>query len=174
MPKLAKKVQKAAEKAEIPGGGFPLLDAGKYTARLAKVEPRTSNAGNPVWNIQFDELRSLDGEEQPGRQWYNLNMPIDVMPDSYRADDPQDVREKKWKQYQDMTLGRIHGFFEALGYTVDSDTDEMIGDRCVLQISVGTAQRGKRIGEQVNQVENVEPLSDDMIDAEADGDDDDF
>ena len=173
MPKLAKKMQKQVGSADIPGDGFALLEPGKYIATLSKVEARTSQAGNPVWNAEFTDITSLDGDTVPGRQWLNLNLPIDVMPDTYREDDSDDVREKKWAQYQALSAGRLHGFFEAFGYSVDSDTDEMIGEKALLTIGVGTIQRGAKAGQETNQVNNIEPLPDD-IDTDGDGDGDEF
>ena len=172
MPKLSKKHQKSAAAAEIPGGGFPLLEPGKYIATLAKVEAKTSQAGNPVWNAEFEDITSLDGETFPGRQWYNLNLPLDTMPESYRPDDAQDVREKKWGQYQNLSNGRLHGFFEAFGFTVDSDTDEMIGEKALLTIGVGNIQKGPRAGEETNQVNDIEPLPDGAESGGGDSDDD--
>lgn len=173
MPKLTKKHQKAAAAADIPGDGFSLLEPGKYIATLSKVEAKTSQAGNPVWNAEFTDITNLDGDTFPGRQWLNLNLPIDTMPDTYRPDDTDEVREKKWAQYQALSAGRLHGFFEAFGFTVDSDTDEMIGEKALLTIGVGTIQRGPKAGQETNQVNNIEPLPDDF-DGEGDGDDDEF
>lgn len=172
MPKLAKKHQKAAAAADIPGGGFTLLEPGKYIARLSKVEAKTSQAGNPVWNAEFDEITGLDGESYPGRQWLNLNLPIDTMPDTYRPDDDEATRVKKWDSYQALSAGRLHGFFEAFGFTVDSDTDEMIGEKALLTIGIGTIQRGPKAGDETNQVNHIEPLGD--VDASDDDDDDEF
>lgn len=153
MPKLAAKDRKKVAKAEAVGGGFEPLTPGKYIAELSEVEAKKSAAGNPMWVAEFVEIHSLDGEKQPGRQWYNLNLPTtDTPPDDYEKG------AEKWEQYQGLCAGRIKAFFEAFGYSEDSDTDEMIGDRVVLQIGVRTIQNGERKGEKTNTVNGVAPL----------------
>lgn len=154
MPKLAAKVRKQAEAASAVTGGFEPITPGKYIATLKSVEAKTSNAGNPMWTAEFEDIHSMDGEKQPGRQWYNLNLPTTPEPpEGYTKG------EEKWKQYQGLCAGRLKGFFEAFGYTVDSDTDEMIGERCVIQIGIRTIQNGARAGERTNTVEGIFPYN---------------
>lgn len=174
MPKLAAKVRKQVEKAEAVSGGFEPLTPGKYVAELSDVEARTSNAGAPMWVAEFTEIHDLDGERQPGRQWYNLMLPQDKMPEDYQPKSGKKSPEEAWEAYQNLSKGRLKAFFEAFGYTVDSDTDEMIGERCVIQVGVRTIQSGARAGEQTNQVNGVFPL--DSVDYEGgeDEDEDDF
>ena len=172
MPKLAAKTRKKVAKAEAIGGGeFEPLEPGKYIAELAEVEAKTSNAGNPMWVATFEEIHDLDGERQPGRQWYNLNLPIDTMPDDYNPARLRkgQTREDSWENYQRMCEGRLKAFFEAFGYDVDSDTDEMIGEKCVIIIGVRTIKQGARAGEKTNSVNGVAPL--DSVDYEG-GDED--
>lgn len=167
MPKLAAKDRKKVQKAEAVGGGFEPLKPGKYVAELSNVEAKNSAAGNPMWVAEFTEIHNLDGEKQPGRQWYNLNLPTtNEPPEGYTKG------AEKWEQYQNLCAGRIKAFFEAFGFTVDSDTDELIGERVVLQIGVRTIQNGDRAGEQTNSVNGVQPL-DSVNYAGEDGDDDD-
>jgi hypothetical protein len=153
MPKLAAKDRKKVEKSTAVGGGFEPLKPGKYVASLKEVEAKTSGNGNPMWVAEFEEIHSLDGDKQPGRQWYQMMLPTTVdAPDDYAKG------QDKWEQYQDLCSGRIKAFFEAFGYTPDSDTDEMIGEKAVLQIGVRTIQNGARAGEQTNEVRGVFPL----------------
>ena len=164
MPKLAAKDRKKVEKAESTGEFTP-MPPGKYVAALSEVEPKTSGNGNPYWAVTFDEIHNLDGEKQPGRQWFNLMLPTtDTPPEGYTPGGREKDPEKAWAQYQALCAGRIKSFFEAFGYTVDSDTDEMIGDRCVIQVGVRTIQNGPRTGESTNEVRNVFPL--DSVDFE--------
>lgn len=153
MPKLAAKDRKKVEKSEAVGGGFEPLKAGKYVAELSDVEAKNSAAGNPMWVAEFTEIHNLDGEKQPGRQWYNLNLPTSPTP-------PENYEKgaDKWEQYQNLCSGRIKAFFEAFGYSPDSDTDEMIGERVVLQIGIRTIQNGARAGETTNSVNGVQAL----------------
>ncbi len=170
MPKLAAKDRKKVEKAEA-STGFQPIAPGKYIAELHEVEARTSNAGNPMWVAEFHEIHDLEGNSIPGRQWYQMMLPTtDTPPEGYtpkgKTKDPQEA----WAMYQNLCSARIKGFFEAFGYTPDSDTDEMIGERCVLQIGIRTIQNGPKAGEQTNDVNNVFPL--DSVDFEdADGGD---
>lgn len=170
MPKLSAKDRKKVDKAQAVSGEFEPLKPGKYVATLASVEAKKSNAGNPMWTAEFEEIHSLDGEKQPGRQWYNLNLPTtDTPPDDYEK------TEEKWVQYQRLSEGRLKAFFEAFGYEVDSDTDEFIGERCVIIVGVRTIQKGERAGESTNSVNGVKPLDSVEYEGEdGEGDPDEF
>lgn len=158
MPKLSVKDRKKVTKAEAAGGGFEPIDPGKYIATLDEVEPRNSAAGNPMWVATFSDITSLDGEVQPGRQWYNLNLPTtDTPPEDYKGKGKK-TPEESWASYQALCAGRIKGFFEAFGYTPDSDTDEMVGERCIIQLGVRTITKGARQGERTNSVNGVSSL----------------
>lgn len=156
MPKLAARDRKVVENAEPTG--FKPLPPGKYIATLSKVEAKTSAAGNPTWSAEFNEIHDLEGNRQPGRLWYNLNLPVDKMPANYTPRSSSKSPEEAWAIFQNISASRLKDFFEAFGYTVDSDTDEMIGEKCVLVVGVGTVQRGPRTGEETNQVNGVQPL----------------
>lgn len=174
MPKLAAKVRKKVEKASAVSGEFENLKPGKYVASLSAVEAKAANSGAPMWVAEFEEIHNLDGERQPGRQWYNLMLPQDNMPEDYKPKSGKKSPQDAWESYQDLCNGRLKAFFEAFGYTPDSDTDEMIGERCVLQIGIRTIQNGPRAGEQTNSVNGVAPLSSvDFEGEDGDGDADD-
>lgn len=171
MAKLAAKTRKRVAKAEaVTGGDFQPLAAGKYIATLSEVEVKNSQAGAPMWVAEFEDITDLDGDRQPGRQWYNLMLPQDTMPEDYQPKRGNKSPEEAWESYQNLCEGRLKAFFEAFGYTVDSDTDEMIGDRVVLQIGVRTIANGARAGEKTNSVNGVFPL--DSVDFEEDEDGD--
>lgn len=166
MPKLNKKIQAVAETAEAVSGEFKPLDPGKYVATLAKVEARTSQAGNPMWNWEFTDIHSLDGEKQPGRQWYITMMPQDKPPKGT-------TDTEKWETGQRLSAGRLRAAFEAFGYTLDSDTDEMIGEKVVLSIGIETISKGAKAGQQTNRVNALLSI-DDYADSPAlDGEDED-
>lgn len=159
MPKLAAKDRKKVEKAEATGGDFQPIKPGKYVAELSEVKAVVSAAGNPYWQAEFHEIHDLDGEKVPGRQWYQMMLPTtDTPPDGYKPGGKEKDPAKAWAIYQGLCAGRIKSFFEAFGYTPDSDTDEMIGEQVVLQIGIRTIQNGPRTGEQSNEVKNVFPL----------------
>lgn len=173
MPKLAAKDRAKVKKSEaVVGGDFEPISPGKYIGVLEEVEAKLSGAGNPVWNATFSDLTDLDGESIPGKQWYNLNLPTsDTPPDDY------DKGAEKWATYQRMCAGRLKAFFEAFGFSEDSDTDEMIGERVVLQIGITTIKKGPRTGQQTNSVNAVLPLDSldgDVPEASGGKDKDDF
>jgi len=150
MPKLSKKLTKSVAKAEALQG-FSLIEPGKYFAKLKDVEVRETNAGGTMWVAVWHDIRHVKtGKKVPGQQWQNLNLPMDTMPEGYTKG------EEKFKQAQDISAGRLKAFFEALGYEVDSDTDEMIGEVAVIQIAVRTISSGSRQGEKANEVNGVE------------------
>lgn len=176
MPKLNTKDRKKVQKAEAVSGEFEPLTPGKYVASLSEVEVRTSQNGNPMWNITYTDLQTMDGESVSGRQWYTLMLPQDKMPEDYKPSDNALKRAKgdvaaAWDNYQEFVAGRIKSWFEAHGYDVDSDTDELIGEQVILQIGVETINRGERAGQRTNRVNAVLPLGDHEVEGDDDGDD---
>jgi hypothetical protein len=181
MPKLASKEVKKVNDAEVPESGFTAWPNGKYIATLAEVETRFSQAGNEMWNVVFEDCTDLDGEEMPGKQFTNLVLPGDdkKIPEDYKmspsAEKRKLSREEAWKSRNEFLRGKIKEFFLAFGYSPDSDTDEMIGERCVIKVSQTTIQQGKRKGETGNQVDAFDTLdSVDFEDAAAKDDEDTF
>lgn len=177
MAKLNTKDRKKVGKAEAVSGEFEPLKPGKYPATLSEVETRVSNAGNPMWNITYTDLQNMDGETAPGRQWYTLMLPQDAMPEDYTPSPGALKRsngdvEAAWDNYQEFVAGRIKAWFEAHGYTVDTDTDEMIGEKAILQIGVETINRGERAGQRTNRVNAVLALGDHEVDGDEDEDGD--
>lgn len=157
MPKLSSKIANTVDNTE-PMGGFEPLKPGKYLGRLAKVEVREkpNKYGAAQWSAEFDNLHTLDGETVPGRQWFNLTIPSDnpAMPGNYEKGTEQ------WEKYQGVLAGVLAGFFQAFGYTADSDTDEMIGEWAVLNVKITTIQAGPREGEKTNTVQSIESAED--------------
>lgn len=130
IPKLAAPL---AQKAAEQDGTFSALDAGLYTGRLAKVEAKPASTGNPMWVVEFDDIRDLDGRKKPGKQWVNL-------------------------VHLDNSMWKVKQFFDAFGYETNSDTDEMLGERCRLNLSVGEQLQGKNAGQLRNNIETMLPL----------------
>ena len=161
MPKLAAKDRKKVEKAEAATSEFPLIPPGKYMAELTGVEARTSNAGNPMWVAEFRSITGADGTTYPGRQWLIINLVTsDERPDGWKPGPKNRIQDpdEAWVSYQQFLASQIKSFFEAFGFTPDSDTDEMIGERAIIQIGQRTIQSGTRAGEQANQVNGIFPL----------------
>jgi hypothetical protein len=175
MPKLDKKMQKKAKEAPEVTDGFEPLPAGKYIATLGGVEERTAQStGAPMWGIEMEELFDLEGNEQPGRQFTNLVLPgDDEVPDDYEGNSrSKKSLEDQWINRNAFLSGKLKQFFEAFGYELNSDTDEMVGERCVIALSVETIGAGKRKGQLGNQITGFYTL--DSVDhEEASGDTDD-
>lgn len=155
MPRLAPAISKQVDNAEVTeGGGFALIEPGRYFATLSNVEVKDGKYG-PQWSAEFQTIQAADGTTVPGRQWYNLNIPVEGnMPTNYLNG------EDKWLKFQDVNRSRMKQFFEAFGFTTDSDTDEMIGETVAIDIEIRTIQNGPRTGERVNGVKAVRPNTD--------------
>ncbi len=129
MPKLGDEQTKAVNEAESTGGG--LIEDGVYEMVLMNVEEKPGSE-YPYWNWTF------------------------VFPE----DAP---RYKKWRAWEKTSLSpasawRLKAAFEAFGVTPDTDTDELVGRRCLVQIGSETAQAGAKKGDLVNVVKALLPL----------------
>jgi len=156
MPKLNKALTKKVDSSEATHG-FSLITPGKYWGRLSEVRVDKNRNDTEVWVAEFQDLTGVEsGERIPGRQWLRMNLPQD------ENDVPADYTKgpEKWKQAQGLSAGRIKAFFEAFGYEVDSDTDEMINEWAVITVGIRTIQAGARKGERTNDVTDIEPGDD--------------
>jgi hypothetical protein len=154
MPKLPPTISKQVDTAETSNtDGYALIEPGRYFATLMDVEVKDGKYG-PQWSAVFSEITQADGGTISGRQWYNLNIPVDGhMPSNYLNG------EDKWTKFQEVNRSRMKQFFEAFGFTTDSDTDEMIGEIVAIDIEIRTIQNGPRTGERVNSVKAVRPAT---------------
>lgn len=158
MPKLPTKIAKAVSESEQVSGSFEILTPGKYLTRLFEVSPE-EHKNYPdhvsVWVCSFNETHDLTGKKYPGRQFLRLNVILNTkMPPSYPK------TQDKWDTFVRMAAGQMKAFFENMGFTPDSDTDEMIGEPAMLDIGIRTIQSGARMGEKVNDVRGVSPIPD--------------
>lgn len=161
MPKLSAAAAKAIAKADAihESGTFEPLAPGKYLARLQDVSIRenTDKYGQTMWAAEFDNLHAIeDHEPAPGHQWMNLTIPSgpNKVHPNYTG------TPEKWETYQNMAMGRLKAFFESFGYTVDSNTDEMLGEYAVITVRQRTIQSGPREGQITNEVSGIESLED--------------
>ena len=153
MPKLNAKLATTVGNAEATTGSYELIKPGRYAATLSNVEVKDGNHGMVQWSAEFNEITDTNGSKIPGRQWLNLNVPTDGPAPASYVNGPD-----KWASYQSVSAARLKSFFEAFGYTSDSDTDEMLGERALIEIEIRTIQNGPRRGEQVNGVKAVHPV----------------
>lgn len=149
MPKLEKKKAKAV--AENEGQSFEVLPEGTYIGTLEQVTVHDGKAiasspadvalfgeGEviPYWKWQFMEITGLSGEDvepgkvYPGKLWIQTSL----------------GESSEWK---------VKEVFDGFGYTTDTDTDEMCGEKVKLVVSQGTIQGGPRKGEDNNNVDKV-------------------
>lgn len=171
MPKLAKKTQSAVSKSEAAksNAGYDLIPRGKYIATLTAVTEEDTDFG-PRWVAEFSEITNpVTGDVMPGRQWFNMPLPQD--PKKVPADyEPRPRRGEKrtkaeaWAELQEFRTSVLKAFFDAMGYTEDTDTDEMVDDEAKAQIAIiqETAKSGNRKGDRFNRVKGVEPVPEDL------------
>lgn len=175
MAKLNVKDRKKVAKAKAASSEFEPYPPGKYVGTLSDVEAKVSQAGNAYWNCTFTDIENMDGEAMPGRQWFMVMLPKDKMPADYKPGPKAKEQDpaKAWEIYQEIVAGRVKAFFEAFGYDLDSDTDEMLGEKAILKIGIETIQSGAKAGEKTNRVNDVLPLGDHEP-GDDDEDDDEF
>ena len=157
MPKLNKQAYEAVNNAEEFSGDFSPLEPGKYVGVLIEVDVQEhpNHANVMVWNAIFAEIHDLEGNKKPGRQWHRLNVILDrKMPATYQKD------QETWDKFVGVSDAQVKGFFTSMGYTVDSDTDEMIGEAVILKLGIRTIQSGQRAGEKANNVQRLISIED--------------
>lgn len=133
MPKLD--AEKAKKVAEQEGSEFEALPEGIYVVKLNKVDVRQSKKDPTGPGYWAWELEVVDGEFKGRRQWVNTSL--------------KDTADWKMKEV-----------FEAFGYTTDSDTDEIVGERCRIAVVQRVIEGGARDGQMGNDVEKCLPLGD--------------
>lgn len=160
MPKLPKKAAKAT--AETESQSFDALPVGTYIGTLEQVTTHDGRAiasspadvdqfgeGEkiPYWKWQFKDITGRSGEDvepgktYPGKLWVQTSL----------------GENSRWKMKE---------VFDAFGYTTDTDTDEMCGEKVVLVVTQRTIEGGPRKGEIGNNVDNLLPYDE----SESEGD----
>jgi hypothetical protein len=95
-------------------------------------------------------------------------MPEDYLPKKMKdkgytvedlTEEQEEARQEAWDNYQGLVAARIKEFFGAFGFTPDSDTDEVLGEQCVVIIGQETQQMGRNAGKIVNTVNGLAHLS---------------
>ena len=141
MPQLAKKKAKRVEEAE--GGQFKLIPLGTYKAMLTDVKQNPGVAADVWWAYFTIDENDGDGEHDGTQLLGFLSL--------------SDKAEWKMKE-----------FFEAFGVSADTHTDKLLRQHIRLAVSIQVAQKGKRMGQEINSIDSFLPLEDD----DDDGDDD--
>lgn len=136
MPKLPAAVQTAAEKAEAGGGSAPLED-GIYILRLHSVDVTGKGAAGPYWTWEFRVVEGPDG--------------------------PMNGRRRLWDRISlsEAAAWKIKEFYTAMGFTLDSDTDEMLGEHVKAYVIQEPIQSGAKAGQMGNTISEYMEIDED-------------
>ena len=128
MPRLDANTAKSVSSQETTS--FEPIPEGVYTVRLREVEARESRQGSPYWAWVVE----VDGGDHDGRRlWINTSL-------------------------KDSAHWKLKEVFDAFGFTTDSDTDEIVGERMKVAVTQRTIEGGARAGQLGNNVERCMPL----------------
>lgn len=121
----------ATQVKENAGSSF-LLEPGRYRARLSEVEAKNASTGNPMWVWKYEVIEE---GHKGNTQWNNTVL-------------------------TDKAFWKVAESFAAFGVDTDTDTDELIGCTVTLVVSQRVIQQGQRQGQTGNNVDAVEPDTD--------------
>jgi hypothetical protein len=132
MPKLPDAVAKReAETTKEWGQGFEPVPDGRYLARLIEVDATGNGPKGPYWTWIFEMIQTTD-QPQRSKFWLNTSLSAE---------------------------GSLKQVFTSLGYTTDSDTDEMLGEVACLVVSRRPIKKGPNTGKITNNVDAVLPAA---------------
>lgn len=131
MPKLAGDIAREAEKAAEEDGPEPVPD-GIYTGVLqeVKVSDDEGASGYHYWSWVF-KIQSEDVPEANGKK---LSFITSLSPKARFS---------------------VGGAFKAFGVPADTHTDDLLGRKANLHVSLGAIKRGSRKGQLGNSVESL-------------------
>jgi len=144
VPKLNAAIQQQVANAP-ESGAFGPAPEGIYTVKLRQVEVRGDD--NPYWSTEWEIVADAAGDQTYAKRRLFENISLG--------------EKSAWKMRQ---------FFDAMGYTYDSDTDEMIGDVCQAVVVQREIEQGKRKGQIGNEIERWMPLPEDGMQVQGGGD----
>lgn len=191
MPKLNTKVQRYVDKQEASFGssGFEVIPDPKVIGTLEEVREEEGKNGVTRWVLVFGSLVNLAGKEYSGKLFHRLSIPGGSTPPAEwrvwsKNEDITDTLsaaevKERWLETIERWAGLVRGFFEVVGYTTDSDTDEMVGEKFGLNLVIEGHYQDKT--RKVNRVTGFfdlrtvvdgADLADDAV--AAGGDDDEF
>lgn len=133
MAKLNKKLQTQTEKAE--SSGFEAIPDGAYHVKLRDVDTTREGKKGPYWSWEFE---IIDEEFKGRRLWNNTSL-------------------------SEAAAFKMKETFEAFGVSLDTDTDELIGEVVKAVVSQRTIQEGTRKGEVANQIDRLKKADDDIL-----------
>lgn len=133
MPKLPQATQQAAAEAE--SRDFSAFSPGIYPLQLTAVDvtKKGKDSGEPYWEWEFTVTSEAPAGARGRKLWMNTSL----------------SESSAWK---------VREVYDALGFTLESDTDEMIGDLCRGQVGTEIQAKGARAGQTVNTLDKLLPL----------------
>ena len=130
MPRLPSKAAEAVKKAG-ESGGFSALEEGTYRARLVEVEAKNAaSSGNPMW---VWKLETADDKSEGKFLWVNTVL-------------------------SDKAMWKVAEMFSAFNADTDTDTDELIGEFCMVDVVQRVIEKGARAGQMGNDVQRAYPM----------------
>jgi hypothetical protein len=119
---LPERTQKAAAD---PANQRGVLPEGLYRLRVREIDTsQQTGGGDGKWIFQFDVI---DGPRSSGRLFEHCGL-------------------------SDAAAWKISQIFDALGFTLDSESDELIGATCLATVVQEVIEQGKRQGQMGNNV----------------------
>lgn len=135
MPKLAADIAREADNAADEGGPAP-IPVGLYVGKLlgVTVSDKEGPSGSHYWTWEYQ-----------------------VMDEGYTA-----KKLRLITSLSEKARFAIGGAFAAHGVSSDTDTDELVGDRVLMQVGQRTLDKGTNKGQIVNSIEYTLPYDEDQ------------
>ncbi len=151
MPTLEGSVREHAEQSAEGQWVDPigsLLPEGWYVASLMEV--KDIGGANKRWDWVFTDFREFDmateeiGAGRAGRAWWTT------------TDTPESV-------------SKVKATFHAFDATLDTNTDELLGEQVLIYLDQHVANQGKMKGKTVNGMSAIRALPESLVPSEGEG-----
>lgn len=135
MPKLDSNVAEQVNQAE---SGSSLIEEGLYQMVLVEVSA-TNKQGEP-----------LQGKAGPYWSWTL----------AFAEDAPRYAKRRLWAitSLSADAAWKMKEHFDAFGVPADTDTDDLIGRTCLVEVGTRTITQGEKAGEVTNTVKKLLPV----------------
>lgn len=138
MAKLNKQMQKQTESAE--SSGFEPIPDGSYHLRLRDVDATREGPAGPYWSWEFEIVE--EGPHKNRRLWVNTSL-------------------------SEKAAFKMKETFEAFGASLDTDTDDLMGQVVKGVVTQRVIQEGNRKGEITNDIARLKPKDEDFVTPDA-------
>jgi hypothetical protein len=105
-------------------------------------------------------IESIERSSKPGGSGHHFHTVV------WEIESPKEYKTRWiWDRVSESPSAafRFRQMFDATGYTYDSDTDELIGEVAVLEVSQSVIERGDRKGELGNDVDRILESNDETM-----------